>query len=408
MKRSVMLFAIILLFPLLSAVQIDLSEEAGNFSQGETLTARISGYFLTPITQSNILFYRESVRVPMNFELSKIQSDYYLSAQLEGKTPGNYSFVIEGVRYVNLTKETEEPITKSFTITEEIADFSISPSFVETTQDFQVELKNLRDIDINIQFPKGNVTLNPGQLKKVDFSLNDLKGLTMNYLLFTSKNTKYYLLVYVPIEITQTKEKSLSIIPSELNAEVSTNSAQEMKIYIRNTGELEIKDITLNLSDSLTDFVKLSRQTISELGINQQAELTLTLLSKQELNVEGTLKAMQDDTLLAFSEIALSFIPNYNSSKGDKITYETGESCQQMNGNFCSPEKPCITNQIEAKDGMCCLGPCQAPTPALGKILGWGLLAAAVLFVIWFFLRKYKGTKNPVDLLKVAKGKPKE
>src|SRR3990167_3111664 len=97
MKREIAILLILFLFPVASAVQVDTKSE---FSQGETLLAKISGNFINPLTKENIFFYRGHVRTPTIYEISKTNNDYYLYAQLLGKASGNYSLAIENTRYM--------------------------------------------------------------------------------------------------------------------------------------------------------------------------------------------------------------------------------------------------------------------------------------------------------------------
>ena len=109
---SFFLFSLLVL-PAISSVSIDMKSD---FSQGETLIAKISGYFLEPILRENVLFYRGHVRIPMEYDITRIDEDYYLYANLAGKTSNNYSLIIRNVRHMEFTEVTEEDIIKNFSI----------------------------------------------------------------------------------------------------------------------------------------------------------------------------------------------------------------------------------------------------------------------------------------------------
>ncbi|MEK6844719.1 MAG: hypothetical protein AABX44_00520, partial [Nanoarchaeota archaeon] len=79
MKKWWIIFAfVILVLPLMSAIQIDTDSE---LNQGETLVVKFSGEFYKPILENNVYFYRNIyTAVPLEFELLKIEGDYYISA----------------------------------------------------------------------------------------------------------------------------------------------------------------------------------------------------------------------------------------------------------------------------------------------------------------------------------------
>ena len=148
MKKGAIFILILLLVPIMSAIEFDMGT---NLSRGETLTARVSGYFLEPILKENIFFYRGHVRIPMEYDVAKIDKRFYIYADLSDKTPNNYSLVIKNVRYMKGSQVSEEEITKDFSISEDTADFSINPGFVITKSDYFIEVQNLQDYQITIQ-----------------------------------------------------------------------------------------------------------------------------------------------------------------------------------------------------------------------------------------------------------------
>ena len=147
-KKGVIILILLLVVPLISAVEFDMKT---NFSQGETLMAKVSGNFLESITNENIFLYRGHVRVSINPYVAKINNDFYIYAQLLGKAPNNYSIVIENAKYMEGNQVNEEDIVKNFSITEDTADFSIEPGFIVTDSDFFIKVQNLQDNKITIQ-----------------------------------------------------------------------------------------------------------------------------------------------------------------------------------------------------------------------------------------------------------------
>ena len=91
MKNSFVLLSLLILsfIPIVSAIGINMNS---NFSQGQTLTAQVTGNFVNPIQIQNILlYYNGHVRVSFIPFVDKVNNTYYFYGQLDGKVPGNYS-----------------------------------------------------------------------------------------------------------------------------------------------------------------------------------------------------------------------------------------------------------------------------------------------------------------------------
>ena len=81
MKKVLLLMSILLIFPLISAVQINMNS---NFSQGQTLIAQVAGNFINQIQKQNILLYNNYERVSFIPTVQKIGDDFYIYGQLLG------------------------------------------------------------------------------------------------------------------------------------------------------------------------------------------------------------------------------------------------------------------------------------------------------------------------------------
>ena len=157
MKREIVfLLMLIFVFQFVSAIQVEIKD---NFAQGETLTAKVSGNFLSLISKDNVFLYRRHVRVPMVFDIVQIEGDYYIYALLN-KPAENYSLVLEGIKYMKGIEESEEDIWANFTISEETADFSVIPGVMFTNNDFYLEVQNLQEVPIKIDYYVSGEILN--------------------------------------------------------------------------------------------------------------------------------------------------------------------------------------------------------------------------------------------------------
>ncbi len=189
--KNGVIFILFLLLPLVSAVAADMKTE---YSQGETIIAKISGNFVSSLDYENVFFYRGHVKVPFDFDIAKIGDYYYVKASLIGKTPENYSMRIENITYYEAGSVVDKETVTNFSINNNTADFSIDPGFIISSQDFSIEVQNLQDssITLSIKNPSGiisedSITIGPQQIKNIDFQLDLTEDLTDTIKLSTSK-----------------------------------------------------------------------------------------------------------------------------------------------------------------------------------------------------------------------------
>lgn len=218
MRKIIILFVFLfLLFPILSAVEIDMHDK---LNKGETLVATISGNFLKQLQKENIFFYREHVKLNVDYDLAKIDNNYYVYALLGDRNPGNYSLRIENIQYTQGTTITDEDIIKDFEITNNVSDFSANPGFVITDKPFDIEVRNLQDFKIEIsinenkteiygffeslfkgiQESQNKIELSSGEIKNIGFELGN--ETSFRFVTLMSNNTEYKIPVYVIVTRT--------------------------------------------------------------------------------------------------------------------------------------------------------------------------------------------------------------
>ena len=101
----------------------------------------------------------------------------------------------------------------------------------------------------------------------------------------------------------------------------------------------------------------------------------------------------------------MNFLKDYTPLDDDDEIPIT-KTCSELDGTICGEDEECDEDTINVKDGNCCFGACKKiEESSIGKIIGWVIFIVVAGFLIWFFKKKYKGAKKPVDLLKIAKGK---
>ncbi|MBI2044443.1 hypothetical protein HYT23_00130 [Candidatus Pacearchaeota archaeon] len=201
-KRVLFILCILSITPLISSATIDTKQ---SYSQGETIIAKISGNFYDSILESNLFFYRDGyIKIPMSYDVGKVGGDYYLKASLVGKSSGNYTIKIKNARYYENGLITSNEIAKNFTITQELAPFSVNPGFLTANKNFIISIQNLKDYSLDIQSssPSGistsQISLSAGQTNSFAFDISGLTESIISAMTLSSSGLSYL----IPLQIT--------------------------------------------------------------------------------------------------------------------------------------------------------------------------------------------------------------
>lgn len=441
MKRALAILILTLIFfPLLSAVQIDLNSE---FRQGEILTAKISGNFLEPVLKENIYFYREYVQVPFEFELLKIETDYYIYTSTIGKIPGNYSLVIKDSEYyIAGGKTTDDDIIRNFSINEEQADFSALPGVVVTDSTFLLEIQNLKEEQIKVYIDKNafakeekeqgffaslfgskeneishekEITLKAGEIKQVELEFENVSSPVMKNVRLSTDNFTTNIFIYVLSghDKENSQKKSIKFEIDFFNVTMATSSNAIRILYLINNGNTTFENVTLTVSDSLKDYILAEPAFIDELKANETEKIILNISSKNKSEIiNGSINAKTLDNISDNADIYLNilkdFVPEKNQTNPEEAP-ASSKTCAKNKGIICQKNQTCTTEPIISKDGSCCLSECkEKKKSSTGKIIGWTVIILLIILYIWFYFRKYKKTNKKVDLLKIAEGKKED
>lgn len=428
MKKILIFFALFLVLasPLLSAIQFEMKE---SFAREEVLMAKLSGEFVQPPLRENIVFYRGHVRVAVDAQINKIDDDYYIYAPLSGKEPMNYSIVIEDISYMKGSQKITEDLTKNFTITEEYAEFILTPGAIVSNDDFSITLENLQDESIVITMnmititgEEGGIfnyeddedyefTVKPGK-QAINFELESLSGPTSKLINFSSENLTYTIPVslYVDEQSEQSKIFAFDIWPEELELTIPTFDSLTKLIYIYNTGTGTLTDIRLKLSDSLKPYVTISEDRFGQILPNSNAHLNMSIVSGAESSISGKIEVITAENLYNEMRISIKFEEGYELTPEERaVPLSTDENCGNK-GKICLKDEICEGQEVPSHDGVCCIGGlCKKKiSGTTWKWLGWIILVVLIIVGVWFYLKKYKGFKKPVDLLKIAQGKKQQ
>ena len=427
MKKSLVFIFLLLILPVISAVQINMK---ANYSQEETLIAQISGNFLTQIQQQNVLLYNGHVRVSFIPTVQKADGTFYIYGQLLGKSPGNYSLVISGVSYSELGKTINNDITQNFTITNNSADFSVNPGFVESQDTFMINAQNLVDNSISVSSFLENSTMttisnggilsslfgtgtsstpltstaitqiNSGQTIQIPFSVTLSDQDQLIFAALQTSNSLYEIPVFIPANTTSenTLLPLLVFQPQQEIYPVSTNSNSSSYLLLSNSGD-EIQNVNLSLSSNLQPYVLIpSNVTI---GGNSSALIPINITSSSSENIiDGQISAISPNST-AYFELILNFSNSYVAPPNGTTLFQT---CAQLNGVFCSDNETCSGSTQNAQDGTCCMGTCQPiSSNSAETIIIWLLVVIVIAIVIFFLYKRYKKAKRPFNLMDAAR-----
>ena len=389
---------LLLLLPSISAVEVSMNS---NFSSGETLLAKFSGNFIDQITRDNVAFYRGHVPTSVVYDVVKINEEFYVYALLTDKIQGNYSLNIERVRYMKGADETNDDIVSNFTISNETAIFSVNPGILLAQDDFSVELQNLQDKKITIKINKdsssissqNSLELKSGEKKNLFFDVGENAVKEIVNIDFSSEGSSYTLPVYLDINKTSniTKDFEMKFQPSIVNVSMATDSDSKRILYLENTGEETIEDISFGVSPLLEPYIEISPEKINKLDPGDTEKIEIQIASDlEEAMIEGKITAFTENTSTSFTLI-LDFIKDFVPIEPEDLAIVT--LCEDLNGVVCKGGQECSGDITQSKNGDCCRAPltCQEiKKSSTGKFIGWGLLVFAFLFLYWFYKRRYK------------------
>jgi hypothetical protein len=396
-----------------TATEINIKSE---YTQGETLIAKISGDFITSLSKSNIFFYKGHTKVSFEYDITKIGYDYYLYAILTGKSEGNYSLSLENLKYNTGGIVSEESLVKNFSITNQTTKFSVKPGWINTAEDFSLSLKNLKDfpIDITISVPEStrtyidstgkkeiSLTLGPGETERINFLVTLGDPIFQNITL-SSGDLTYNIPLYLQKTILSsinTDVHSLGFQSSPLIIVVPTDSDYKQIIYLYNLNDSDMEDVSFTISEELSSYASLDKKKVDIMS-NSNTSLELLLYSPEEKEVEGYIYADVDDVSTAIF-LDVQFLENSSDIKSSSI-----KNCSELGGVICNTEtNRCNVNPIPASDGWCCIGICENKDSEFnfGKFIAIILILSLIGFAFWFYFKKYKRSKKPVDLLKIPK-----
>ena len=162
----------------------------------------------------------------------------------------------------------------------------------------------------------------------------------------------------------------------------------------------------MKISEELGNYTFVSLENIEILEINETIEVEIKFLSEKELGFYYGNLIFESENISSDMELSLEIgADEIDVSKRD----DSGsllETCEEKSGLICGSGEICDGETETLRDGLCCYGSCVKEGSGLRlKIIGWGIVILVVLFVIWFFVSKFKSAKRGFNLLSVARGR---
>lgn len=386
MNKKILFFfvATFLFFSLVSPIEINSKEK---YSSEESVLITVSGNFVVPILKEKISLYRGQARSAAEIGLEKIEETYYVYLDLKGKNPGNYSILIEDIEYLEGNKKIEKDLTIPFEISQETAKFSVSPLAISTSKNFTLYIKNLKSVSSTIKLKssdskkiyseKESYSLRSGENKQIKIIVNPNEEMTLEKITASLDDYSKEILVYVEKASEGKKDeiKEFSFERDKVSLNLSTNSQKSYFTYLKNTGDSEISNITVEVSEELKEVINLSINDKFSLNKNESIKIDIYVKTLNNSGIfRGYLVASDDSMMKKYLYLNLEVIKDY-------IPTTTNQENPFINETFTTGNKvtPLIKEEGES---------------SISKTIGWIIMILLIVIVAWFFLKKYRGAKR--------------
>lgn len=373
-KAGIFFLSFVFAVSLVSSASIEMDSE---FDREGLMIVIISGNFeKIPKIEDIVVFRRDTPTIIAleNRDLKKIGEDYYFSA----KAPinqGNYTLEIGNIIYRVGREFKDSPLLKNFSVSENLADFSVIPGTISAKESFSIKIENLKEIGITLSAKLLEIedifSLRAGESRTLNFNAKTIPASVLNYLEIETENTKYNIPVFIfeGASDEEPLEKRFEFIPTSINATFATNSPGKRIIYLSNTGGQNLENISLIVSRDLRDLVILSADSLDKLEKDSMVRIEVDFPPQEkEGYYEGHISA-REGFIYSYLPVSIDFIKDYIPEENDTI---------DPFPDYKIP--PIIEDEPEETN--------------LGKTIGWVILILVILVVAWFFIKKYKGVKG--------------
>lgn len=375
-----------------SGLNIEINDQ---YQPLETILIKVSGNFLQGITNDQIEFRRDHVKVPIKYGLEKFEEDYFIWA-IAPENENNYSLNLMNVFTSVSGKSIEMDFQKNFSILGNKSEYTISPGVIYTDKDFTIEV--ISNIDNKIEIPgkyleEHNIELRPG-LNELTYSVRAIdktsyleiqigKYTVPTYIIAKFKNTTIQ-----PINKIRFKPRYIeSIVYLE-----SKGSTYPFKLISIDENNYEVF-----LEYDKNIFEISPKQQSYQLNGDNELEFNITYIGKNNLEVEEKIVALFGNYSIELP-VYLNFTTNISKVEtpylNDPDLQEQYYSCSDISGIICTAKEVCEGRVENTREGICCIGQCQAPKKSGGLgWIGWIIITIVILGGVYVWM-KYRGIKG--------------
>ncbi|MEM3074802.1 MAG: hypothetical protein QW727_02575 [Candidatus Pacearchaeota archaeon] len=387
-----------------------------SFNQGETLIATIEGNILEPIIKENIGFFEGHVQKPFTYGLTKINNIYYIYA-IVPYTEKNYSLRIFDVYFKENNEFKTLDLEANFSVSNTIADFYVIPGFIVSKSDFEIELYNNKNsnINVNYEFAGGASSVFLPLQEKTILKVNtsNVLGTSLNMLILNSQNTHYEIPVYiiknqsinqgndffnysiVPNKSEDEKKPRLRFSADIIDEKLKIDNTYRYVIKLINYGNEATGKVSIKTSSKIKNLIELEIIEIDNLNPGEEREISFLLTPKKTGFFEGEIIAESPDSSYGLKikvEVGKEIIP-VSSVREEK-------SCSELNGKICLSNQICEGLNVPSSDNVfCCTGLCKDLSSIKAEEKSNNIAIVVVVFIllliILFIGYRMKKSQNP-------------
>lgn len=397
----------VLTLGMVSSVEISIKDSV---KLQENFVIKVSGTFVRPLTENNIMFYRisdsgQEIKTSMGqYDLEKINGDYYFYLSIpEEKIPGNYVISLENIEYKIGNSVYDDDVKKTFSISQQKVPFSISPAFKvleESEENYEIEVLNLLSQQIEIGLEEGEKTMQ--EIEEGD-SIESGGFLDFLFELFSSTEENQ--------TSNETTQQTETITYSD---KLTLRSGESISLFYESPKEEGFKKVEFYYEDEVYGVLvynPIDRTTTQEDNITQEDPTEENITEEnitEENNTSDENYTFENET--TNQNESTEDIEDSNETSTNETLNEDGvKACEAAGGEICKPnEEVCKEGDIKYSKGVkCCMSSCEkVEERGSNKLIGWGIIIAIAIFVAWFFKAKYrKAGPGKINLLDIGNKK---